>query len=90
MGFLILFGLRRRWQGNADRRSMRTRIDIDAPVMIEHCPLHDRQTQTHAARLGRAKWRKNFLLHLRGNAAAIILDRHQHAAPALAVAKRFG
>ena len=51
-----------RGQHDAHQGAVRRRIDIHPTVVIENGALHDRETEPHSTRLGRAKRRKYFFL----------------------------
>src|SRR5205814_2939660 len=84
------FGGRRRGQHDADRGAARIRIDVDPAVVVENGSLHDGQTETHAACLGRAKRREDFLPQVGRDSATIVLNGDDHATGPAAFANRFG
>src|ERR1700730_14131672 len=83
---LVAIGICR--QDHADLRSLRVRIDIDAPFVIEDGALDDRKSQPHSARLCCAKRREDFILQLRRNSLSVIPDSYDHATGALSIAQR--
>src|SRR5207245_11647881 len=66
-------------QEHADLRSFWGRIDFYPAVRIKYRSCHNRQTETHSSRLGRARRGRDLLIYFRGDCDALGAAVHDTA-----------